>query len=237
MNHHMSHFQYGLNKKMSKFFSIGVFLTILFFSTYSFSENLGVYGQVYTIAEPDLLTFIHDRLLQFKQDGRLKKMQVNFENKVAQHVIRPTPVAGVSNASSDSKTKIFYYTPNFTLQQNIYDMNGKLLFPAGTQINPLNKKQVAAVAPQAVIPQFNETLIFINADSTSQVAWTKKQIKLIKGIYKIILVKGNLKTASDALGRIYFDQDGVLCHQFGINRVPAILTRASNRLKIIESPV
>lgn len=228
MNHHMPRFKY---------ISIGIFLAMLFFSSCSFSENLGVYGQVYTIAEPDLLTFIHDRLLEFKQDGRLKKMQVDFENKVAEHIISPTPVSGISDASSDSKTKIFYYTPNFTLKQNIYDANGKLLFPVGAQINPLNQKQVTAVAPQAVIPQFNETLIFINSDSSSQVVWTKKQIKLIRGGYKIILVKGNLKTASNQLGRIYFDQDGVLCHQFGINRVPAILTRVGYRLKIIESPV
>lgn len=211
-----------------------IFSCLLFFSITVSAENLGVYGQVYTIAEPDLLTFIHERLLQFKADGRLQTMENDFQKRVAKHIVRPTPVSGITNASNNSKDKVFYYTPTFTLPHHIYDANGKLLFSAGTQVNPLNQMQVKTIAPNAVIPQFNETLLFINADKPSQVAWAKQTIQSIRGVYKIILVKGNLKTASDQLGRIYFDQDGVLCHLFHIARVPVILTRDGTRLKINE---
>ena len=210
---------------------------IFFYMATVNAENLGVYGQVYTIAEPDLLSFIHDRLLQFHQDGRLKKMKAKLIKKVKEHVVRPTPVPGISDATNVSKEKVFFVTRNFVLKSNIYDSSARLLFSAGTNINPLNTAEMYQIAPTAVIPQFNETLIFIDADSESQVALAKLRLKKIKGIFKIILIKGSLKTASDSLGRIYFDQDGVLCHLFKITRVPAIVTRSGMRLEIKELPV
>lgn len=214
---------------------LALFFIFLCFPAYS--ENLGVYGQVYSIAEPDLLHFIHQRLLQFQNDGRLKKMETDFQKRVEEHVIRPTPVSFVSDAKKTSKEKTLYFTPQFTLQKNIYDSTGKLLFSAGTSVNPLNQEEVKKIAPNAVIPEFNETLIFIDADQKSQVEWTQSEIKSISGIYKIILVKGNLKKASNALGRIYFDQAGALCHLFHIDRVPAVVTRSGVQLKIKELPV
>lgn len=228
-------------RKTEKIMLLAFLLCFSIFSiTSCYAENIGVYGQVYTIAEPDLLMFIHQRLIQFRNDGRLQSMEKGFEKRVAKHIVRPASVSGVSDASLSSKVRTFYYKPTFILQKNIYDASGKLLFTAGMRVNPLNQKEVSAISPGSVIPQFNETLFFINADKKSQIDWVKSQvggIDQMNHVYKIILVKGNLKKASNELGRIYFDQDGVLCHQFGINRVPAVLTRSGTRLKIEESPV
>ena len=199
-----------------------------------YAQNLGVYGTIYQIAEPDLLSFIHERLMTFKQDGRLKEMENGFINKVKEKALHPTPVTDVHSAKHNNT---FYYTPSFTLNRNVYDANGNILFRAGVSINPLDQKTISKIAPDTYVPQFNETLLFINADNTDQVKWAESEIQNLKrnnSLFKVILVQGNLKTASQALGRIYFDQDGVLCHQFKIRAVPAIVTRAGVRLKIEE---
>lgn len=217
-------------------------LSVLFFTVSICAENIGVYGQIYSIAEPDLLIFIHARLLQYQQDGKLLSMESDFKKRVQESVLRPQPVSDVSDALPSDKTIVKYYTPSVTLQHNIINQNGVILFYKGTVINPLDVAAVQKIAPNAVIPSFHETLLFIDADNASQISFAKKKIKsLLKNnpfaIYKIILTKGNLKTASNTLGRIYFDQAGVLCRLFGITRVPAVVVKSGIRLKITEPAI
>lgn len=213
---------------------IRMLLLLLVITSAGYAENLGVYGSIYPITEPDFLSLIHQQLLIFKQDGRLDDMQKSFEKKVQEKALRPTPVEGVATAL---KSKTFYETPSFTLSHNIYDAKGNLIFKAGTRVNPLDQTTIATIAPNTYVPMFNETLLFINADDQSQLRWAQANIKTISEnnhIFKVILVNGNLKTTSNMLGRIYFDQKGTLCRQFKIRAVPAIVTRAGARLKIEE---
>ncbi len=213
-------------------------LSLLMISTlaHAQSENLGTWGQAYPIAEPDMLNFIHMRLETLQKDGELAKMEAQFQERVKEHVLRPTPVAGVSNATEN---KTFYYEPTFTLQQNVYGSDGSLIYKRGTTINPLDLQTVEALYPNAYVPPFNEILLFINADDQRQVAWAKAetskeaQVKNSMPVI-IILVRGDIKEAGDALGRIYFDQNGVICHKFNIHAVPAMVHRVGTRLEIQE---
>ncbi len=227
--------------KITKIVSTLIFITI-FMPACLLAENLGVYGQVYEITEPDLLSYIHARLLTYQQDGKLAKMQINLENRAQQAILRPTPVAGIQNSLATDKTIISYYTPSLTIQHNIVDQNGEVLFPAGTTVNPLNPAITSKISHNAFVPQFNETLFFINADLPQQIIFTNSAIQQLKkknpnAIYKVILIKGDLKEASNQLGRVYFDQHGTLCNLLHIHRVPAIVTRSGTRLKIMEQAI
>lgn len=191
------------------------------------AENLGVYGEVFPIVEVDMLQFIHERLIELNQSGQLKQMQNDFDKKVVEHTLRPHPVERISKAI---KPRTFYYNPMFTLQHNIYDNQGNLLAEAGTTINPLNKIHL------------NETLFFINADDRAEIAWIKQILAINKEnkniqFYKIILVQGNIAQASKDLGRIYFDQNGVLTKKLGILHVPAIVSQSGDQLVIREVSV
>lgn len=217
-------------------------LIVLFFSMGIFAKNLGVYGQIYSISEPDLLTFIHQKLESYQKDGKLAQMESDFIQNTKEHVLNPEPVSSVFDSKTGDKKIVFFYKPTVTLQHNIVDASGKILFLKGTKINPLNPESVSSVAPNTTVPYFDETLIFIDSNNQNQINFTKKLISNIKSkntnaIYKVILVNGNLKKASDELGRIYFDQDGVLCHLFHITRVPAVVTRDNNQLKIVEEVI
>jgi len=212
---------------------------------YLLAENLGVYGQIYSIAEPDLLSSIHAKLLAYQNNGELAEMEKDLKDRAQQSILRPTPVSGINDALAGDKPIVSYYTPTLVLQNDILDQNGKILFSKGTSINPLDKNTTEKIAPNSYMPQFNETLFFINADNSAQISFVKNAIKALSdkntsfhdGIYKIILINGNLKEASNSLGRIYFDQHGVLSHLFHIHRVPAIVTRSGIRLKITEPAV
>src|SRR3990167_1552445 len=231
-----------MNQMTRKAIKSLLLITALWLPLISFAENLGVYGQIYTIIEPDFLSFIHQKLALYQQNGKLSKMEDNFKKKAQNAILNPTPVAGISDAKTGDHAIQFDYTPSITIQNNIVDQNGKVLFYRGTTINPLDQKSISKISSNFMVPVFNETLFFINANNTAQVNFVKNNVAMLlknnpDALYKIILVAGNLKTASASLGRIYFDQGGVLCHQFGIKRVPAVVTldpKHSASLKIVE---
>jgi conjugal transfer pilus assembly protein TraW len=211
------------------FFLFFIGFVLLATATDTMANDLGVYGHVYSIVEPDLLTFIHERLSYFKKTGRLKSMQKAFIHRAHDFAMHPPAVIGVCDAKHN---KTFYFTPHFVLKQAIYGAQGKLLYPAGISINPLDEKTLKKINPYSVVPQFNEVLFFIDGHNSKQVQWANQQRKHITGVYKIILVKGNVANTSKTLGRIYFDMNGVLCHHFGITAVPAVLKRQGTRIQI-----
>lgn len=227
--------------KIIKALCTALFL-IIFLPWSLLAENLGVYGQIYSIAEPDLLSSIHAKLLAYQNNGKLTEMENNLKDRAQKSILRPTPVADIRDVSNGDKPIISYYTPALVLQHDIMDQNGKMLYPKGTSINPLDPSTTSKISPNTYVPQFNETLFFINADNSAQILFVKKAINTLSEknpfeIYKVILINGNLKEASNSLGRIYFDQHGVLSNLFSIHRVPAVVTRSGIRLKITEPAI
>lgn len=186
------------------------------------ASDLGVYGQVYPIAEPDILEFIHTKLQSMATNGDLIKMEQKFKEDVSNHTLRPMPVKGLKQ---NDKPKVHYYDPTFVLSRNIYDNKGQVIALAGKRVNPFDYQALT------------EVLLFINADNPDEVEWAQRQRKEF-ALSKIILVKGNLKEAADkeGLGRVYFDQNGLLTRKFGILGTPALVRQTGKQLEIDELP-
>jgi len=85
------------------------------------ARDLGTTGHLFTIAEPDMLTFIKQRLQAMEDSGEMAKMQKETEERVKAHAVRPTPVAGLSPAVT---TRSFAFDPTFTVRETITDMPG-----------------------------------------------------------------------------------------------------------------
>jgi len=183
------------------------------------ARDLGTTGHLFTIAEPDMLTFIKQRLQAMEDSGEMAKMQKETEERVKAHAVRPTPVAGLSPAVT---TRSFAFDPTFTVRETITDMQGRVIAKQGDQVNPLDR-----------VP-FSEELYFLDGDNRAQVAWVKKQIAGQMN-FKVILVNGNIKETSDTLDEpVYFDQAGVLTTKFGFTHTPVRISRDDRVLKVEE---
>jgi len=183
------------------------------------ARDLGTTGHLFTIAEPDMLTFIKQRLQAMEDSGEMAKMQKETEERVKAHAVRPTPVAGLSPAVT---TRSFAFDPTFTVREPITDMQGRVIAKQGDQVNPLDR-----------VP-FSEELYFLDGDNRAQVAWVKKQIAGQMN-FKVILVNGNIKETSDTLDEpVYFDQAGVLTTKFGFTHTPVRISRDDRVLKVEE---
>lgn len=182
--------------------------------------DLGAIGPVYPIHEPHLLDFIAARLREKERSGDLKKFEDEARTRGVNAVRQPAPVAGIKPAET---ARTFYYDPTFTLDRNVLDASGNLLFAAGTRKNPLE------------IVSLSKHLLFFDARDKRQVQRARELIAFYSGRVKPILVGGSYLDLMKAWRiPVYYDQQGVLTRRLAIKQVPAIVSQEGRRLRIDE---
>lgn len=192
-----------------------VALLLCFHTHITHADNLGVKGSVYHIVEPDMLRGIQEKLQAMQKSGELERQKQLVITRSIQHILRPTPVQGVTDLQKGQTPLQHTFNPTLVVNKDITNSNGDLIAKKGTQVNPLNTMH------------FDETLLFINGDNANQIHWAKRMEKKTHTQYqrfKIILIKGNINDASKALHhRVYFDQHGTLCKHFSIKYTPTMV--------------
>ena len=182
--------------------------------------DLGTIGPVYPIQEPHLLDFIRKRLQEKERSGELKKLEEQARERAVNAVRQPTPVAGIKTTET---ARTFYYDPTLTLDRNVVDDRGNLLFAADTRKNPLE------------IVSLSKHLLFLDGRDKRQVQRARELIAFYGGRVKPILVAGSYLDLMKAWRTpVYYDQQGVLTRRLGIKQVPAIVSQEGRRLRIDE---
>ncbi|MDE2298498.1 MAG: type-F conjugative transfer system protein TraW [Burkholderiales bacterium] len=184
------------------------------------AADLGTIGPTYGIAEPHLLAFIEQRLRENERSGELQRLAEEARARSVAAVTQPTPVAGL-RATETART--FYLDPSFTLDRNIVDPQGRLLFPAGTRKNPLD------------VVSLSKRLLFFDARDRRQVARARELVATYEGRVKPILTGGSYLDLMRAWRTpVYYDQQGVLTRRLGIQQIPALVSQDGLRLRIDE---
>lgn len=181
--------------------------------------DLGTLGPTYGIAEPHLLADIEKRLREKERSGELQRLMDEARARGIAAVRQPTPVEGLRATET---ARSFYVDPSFTLDRNVTDASGRLLFAAGTRKNPLEVVSLSA------------RLLFFDARDQRQVAQARG---LLAGGARIkpILTGGSYLDLMKAWHRpVYYDQQGVLTRRLGIRQVPALVSQEGLRLRIDE---
>ena len=187
------------------------------------ATDLGTLGPTYGIGEPHLLNFIEQRLRDKERSGELQRLIEQAQTRGTEAVTRPQPIAGL-RATETART--FYFDPSFTLDRNIVDAQGRLLFAAGTRKNPLD------------VVSLSKHLLFFDSRDRRQVARARELMARYDGKVKPILTGGSYLDLMKAWRiPIYYDQQGMLTRRFGIRQVPAIVSQEGARLRIDEVPL
>ena len=184
------------------------------------AADLGTLGPTYGIAEPHLLELIAQRLRDKQRSGELQRLMQEAQARGVESVKSPAPVAGLRTTRT---ARSYYVDPSFTLERNIVDAEGRLLFPAGTRKNPLE------------VVSMSKRLLFFDARDRRQVAQARELIARYDGKVKPILTAGSyLELMKTWQMPVYFDQQGTLVRRFGIGQVPALVSQEGLRLRIDE---
>jgi len=182
------------------------------------AKDFGRHGAVFAIKEEGFLAMIYRKL----QDVNIEEEQQKMQKLAKEQIEEPVKVAGITKATKD---RVFIYDPSYTLEEDTVLPDGRVLYPAGTKVNPLDHVSL------------QKKLIFIDGNDEQQVTWFKKQQidSYIKEEDKLILTAGRPLDLEKELSReVYFDQSGVLTSKFGIRAVPAIVLQQWKVLAIKE---
>lgn len=187
---------------------------------FALASDLGVVGPIYEIAERDLIEVMKERFRRLEQTGEMRKLEDRYKAKVVEAVERPRPIPGITPTQT---ARTYFVDPTWTLDRNVVDEKGQVLFPAGTRVNPLD------YAP------LSQILLFFDQRERSQVAFAKKFLTDAKARVKPILVGGEpLKLMRQWKREVFYDQGGVLSRKFLLQQVPALITQDGNRLRVDE---
>ena len=182
--------------------------------------DLGTLGPTYEIAEPHLLVFIEQRLREKERSGELQRLAEAARARGIDTVRQPPPVEGLRTTE---RPRTFYVDPSFTLDRNITDPQGRLMFAAGTRKNPLE------------VVSLSRHLLFFDARDPRQVKHARELSGRYAGRIKPILTGGSYLDLMKAWRvPVYYDQAGTLTRRFGIRQVPALVSQDGLRLRIDE---
>ena len=184
----------------------------------AFSKDFGVHGSIFEIKEEGFLSLIQRKLKLIDIEKEQKKMLEIVKIRIEE----PTRVANIKRTQ---KAQTYSYDPSYITEEDIILPDGRVLYPAGTKVNPLDHMNL------------DKKLIFIDGKDSLQIEWFKNQessLKISKED-KLILIAGRPLDLQKELGReVYFDQAGVLTTKFKIEQVPAIIEQKGNILWIRE---
>ena len=198
----------------------GLAVVSLLCGSIAHAVDLGVIGPTYGIAEPHLLADIERRLREKERSGELQRLMDEARTRGIDAVRQPTPVASVHVTDTP---RTFYVDPSFTLDRNIVDGSGRLLFAAGTRKNPLE------------VVSLSKRLLFFDARDRRQVTRARELMSSYEGRVKPILTGGSyLDLMKSWRIPVYYDQQGVLTRRLGIRQVPALVSQEGQRLRIDE---
>ena len=195
-------------------------LVCLLSSTLVHADDLGIVGPTYEIIERDLIEVIKDKFRRKQKNGELARMQADYQRQVVGGIEHPRPVAGIRPTET---SRTFYIDPSWTLDRNVVDKKGNLLFPAGTRINPLDYDHMT------------RTLLFFDGRDKKQLAYAKRLIAELKTVVKPILVAGEpMKLMREWKLEVFYDQGGSLSRRFSITQSPAVVRQEGKRLRVDE---
>lgn len=183
------------------------------------AEDLGRYGNLWEIEEPDGVEQMLDKLRQMERDGSLEGWQEKYRQDFIHRMENPVPVAGISTAT---EPRTYMVDPSIVLQEPIVNEDGTVIAAPGTRINPFD------------FTSWSKAVVLIDARDPAQVDFVTQRLEQHPND-KIILVGGSfLKLMRELRVRVYYDLNGAFTTRFGLQRVPAVVSQQGKSLLVQE---
>jgi len=196
-----------------------VLLCLAFAGFDATAQELGVQGETYRIAEPDMQTLLEAKAKEFVDSGRYEQWKNESIDRARETMFRP-PSAALARAE---QRREWLHDPSAALKEPVTSPTGQVLAPAGTRINPLDYVSLP------------EPLAFFDGDDAGQVEWAQKVMKQF-GAKPILTAGAWVELTKKWHRQVYYDINGWMTAKLGIERVPALVTQDGRNLRIAEIP-
>lgn len=184
------------------------------------ARDMGAVSKVYPIAEQDPVEVVKAKIAKMQKNGEWEALQKQWTQKTIQSVVRPKPVDGIKRTTAPRQ---YDFDPSVTLESDIVLPDGRVAYPVGTTVNPLDHGS------------FPRPFVFFDGDDPKQVEWAVNIARIEHDRVKFVLVRGSTVDATKALDqRVYFDQGAKLTSKLQLTQVPAIVRQNGRLLSVTE---
>jgi len=206
---------------MKKYVFILVPLLTCLLAATSPAKDLGVFGAVYAIAEKDALMEIEEKAAR----ADLKRMVDKHElTKKLKHYT-PEDLKAVKDLPTAKKERTFLVDMTYTLEEDIVDDKGTVIYSKGYTFNPLD---------YIVYPR---VLIILNGAKREQLAWFTASPYSRDLSVKVLITDGSYAEISKVLKRPVFYASQAAIEVFQIRAVPSVVRQKGRHMEVKEIAV
>lgn len=180
--------------------------------------NLGTYGATWPIREKDALTQIMNTVKHYNWHKIFNKQ--NYLNAIHRYEERIS-----TDLPRARKHVIYTVDMTYTLQRDIKDAKGNIIYPKGYTFNPLDYVHMPF------------KMVVINADDKAQVNWFthSKYHNRIKTM--LLICKGDVLSLEKKVKMPVFYADKRIVYRFHLKAVPSVIYQKGDEMYVEEIPV
>ena len=174
------------------------------------AKTVGRSGNIYRIAEPDARKELEDKAASSDLKERIKKEEI--ANKIKRY--RPSNVVNLPPAKKD-RTSLVDMT--YTLEFDIPDGKGGVLYPKGFIFNPLD-----------YIP-FSRTIVVLNGAAENEVDWFMASEYYRRTDVLVLVTDGMWKELMHRFKRNVFYLTEPVRTRFRLSSTPSVIVKKDNK--------
>jgi conjugal transfer pilus assembly protein TraW len=180
--------------------------------------DLGVVGKTYPMLERDVSEEIRARI------GRIDWKEVLSRSGLGEKARRfkPYGLKELPRAGQDTNRLV---SVEYTLDMDIPDSRGNVLYPRGYTFNPLDYMS------------YSKTMVVFNGDDDKQVAWFRKSPYLKKVDVIVLITGGDYLTLSADLGQPVYFLDTRIAEKLQLRAIPSIIRQMNRFMEVREIKV
>jgi len=167
-------------------------------------------GTVYPVVEPDVRIEMRRNAAE-----KLEKQKQEFQAKPYQ----PSDLQPLPKARQD---RSFTVDMTYTLDRDLKDQNGNIIYPKGYTFNPLDYMGLSI------------GLVVIDGSDPDQVEWFKESPYSSNHKVKLLLSGGYANLLSSELNRSVFYLDREVAERFQLTAVPCVVVQRDKHIQVTE---
>jgi conjugal transfer pilus assembly protein TraW len=175
-------------------------------------NNLGVVGETYPIAEPDVVAELKEATAiknRFRDDEFFERMKI----------YQPEDLHHLSRATRD---RTFLVDMTYTLERDLLDGDGKVIYPKGFTFNPLD------------YVSFSGGMLVIDGSDPTQVRWFTKTPYVNNHRVRLLLSGGYAYNLIEELKRSVFYLTDEIADRLQLVAAPSLVIQKGDKLQVRE---
>lgn len=172
-------------------------------------HDLGIVGETYPVQEPDIIAELKQKAAR-EQDHTLFERMKTYQPQ------------GLHHLPSATVDRTFLVDMTYTLDRDITDVDGVVIYPRGYTFNPLH------------YTSFPGGLVAINGEDPSQVRWFKNSPYFENHQARLLISGGLAADLIETLQRPVYYLTEDIAKRLQLVAVPSVVVQDEDKLKVRE---